>query len=129
MIGALYQIEDKIKDKKLKGVEKRDNMQAHSLAVVDEFFEWAQDQIRRSTGSKKEPFNIALNYAVAREEMLRVYLSDPELKPDTNHLERALRVIPMVRKNWLFASNEVGADTLCVIRSLVVTCKMQGIDP
>ena len=35
----------------------------------------------------------------------------------------------MGRKNWLFAWNEVGADTLCVIQSLIVTCKIQGIDP
>ena len=129
MIGALYQIEDRITKKKLEGVEKRDFRQKHSLPVVNQFFEWVQDQIRRSNGSKKEPFNVALNYAAAREEMLRVYLSDPELQPDTNHLERALRVIPMGRKNWLFAWNEIGADTLCVIQSLIVTCKMQEIDP
>ena len=129
MIGALYNIEDKITEKKLKDVAKRDFRQQHSLPIVNEFFHWVQDRIKRSSGSKKEPFNIALNYAENREPMLRVYLSDPDLQLDTNHLERALRVIPMGRKNWLFAWNEVGADTLCIIQSLIVTCKFQQIDP
>ena len=129
MIGALYHIEDKIKQKKLEGVEKRDFRQTHSLPIVDQFFTWVNDQIRRSNGSSKEPFNIALNYAAVREKMLRIYLDDPDCHPDTNHLERALRVIPMGRKNWLFAWNEIGADTLCIIQSLIVTCKMQQIDP
>ena len=32
-----------------------------------------------------------------------VYLDDPEASIDTNHLERALRIIPVGRKNSLFS--------------------------
>jgi hypothetical protein len=35
---------------------------------------------------------------------------------DTNHLERALRVIPMGRRNWLFAWTELGAKQLDVLQ-------------
>jgi len=55
--------------------------------------------------------------------------SDPEIPIDTNELERALRVIPMGRKNWLFCWTEVGAKYVGVFQSLIVTCKMHGIDP
>ena len=41
-----------------------------------------------------------------RRAGLEVYLDDPDVSIDTNHLERALRVIPMGRKNGLFSWTE-----------------------
>ena len=37
-----------------------------------------------------------------------MFLEDPEVPVDTNHLERRLRPIPMGRCNWLFAWTELG---------------------
>jgi len=48
---------------------------------------------------------------------------------DTNHLERALRPIPLGRKNWLFCWTEVGAERVGQIQSLLSTCVLHGIDP
>jgi hypothetical protein len=48
---------------------------------------------------------------------------------DTNHLERALRVIPMGRKNYLFCWSELGAEQLGILQSLLVTCRLQEINP
>lgn len=48
---------------------------------------------------------------------------------DTNHLERALRAIPMGRKNWNFCWTELGAKHVAIIQSLIVTCRLHGIDP
>ncbi len=53
----------------------------------------------------------------------------PEVLIDTNHLERALRVIPMGRKNLLFAWAEVGAKYVGILQGLPVTCRMHGINP
>ncbi len=58
-----------------------------------------------------------------------MYLADPAVPIDTNHLERALRAIPMGRKNWLFCWTEVGAEYVGKIQSLLVTCRLHGIDP
>ena len=60
---------------------------------------------------------------------LEVFLSDPEVPIDTNHLERALRPIPMGRKAWLFCWTEVGAQKVGIIQSLISTCVIQGVDP
>jgi len=46
-----------------------------------------------------------------------------------NHVERALRVIPMGKKNWMFAWTEVGAELIGVIQSLLVTCRIYEINP
>ena len=75
------------------------------------------------------PLSKALKYVHEREESLKVYLSDPEVPIDTNHLERALRVIPMGRRNWLFCWTEIGAELVGIIQSLLVTCRLHDVNP
>lgn len=53
----------------------------------------------------------------------------PDVPIDTNHLERALRAIPMGRKNWNFCWTELGAKHVGIVQSLIVTCRLHGIDP
>ena len=38
-------------------------------------------------------------------------------------------VIPMGRKSWLFCWTELGAQHVGIIQSLIVTCRLHGIDP
>jgi len=40
-----------------------------------------------------------------------------------------LRPIPLGKKNWLFAWTEIGAERIGIIQSLLVTCRLQGVDP
>jgi len=56
-------------------------------------------------------------------------LSDPDVQIDTNHLERALRAIPLGRKNWMFSWTELGAKHVGIVQSLLVTCRLHDIDP
>lgn len=63
-----------------------------------------------------------------RRRALEVFLGYPDVPIDPNHLERALRAIPMGHRNWLFAWTEAGARELAIIPSLVVKCRLQGIN-
>lgn len=47
----------------------------------------------------------------------------------TNHLQRSLRVILMGRRNWLFSWTEIGAEQVGIIPSLLVTCRIHGVNP
>ena len=58
-----------------------------------------------------------------------MYLGDADVQIDTNHLERALRAIPLGRKNWLFSWAELGAMHVGIVQSLLVTCRLHDIDP
>ena len=40
-----------------------------------------------------------------------------------------LSVGGMGKRNWLFASTEVGARRVGIIQSLMVTCRLHGVDP
>lgn len=75
------------------------------------------------------PLSTAASYAIERKASLSEYLADPAVLIDTNHLERALRAIPMGRKNWLFSWTEVGAEYVSKIQWLLVACRMHGIAP
>ena len=128
-IAQLYQVEKQLQDKGLIGEKKRDYRLAHSKPVVDAFFEWCQGQCQRTDLTPTDPLTKALNYVRNREPSLRVFLEDPDVQPDTNHLEREIRPIPMGRKNWLFCWTEIGAEHVGIIQSLISTCKLHGVNP
>ena len=64
-----------------------------------------------------------------RETELKVFVDDPRVPIDTNHLERGLRPIPLGRRNWLFAWTEIGAQRIGIIQSLLTTCQLQDVEP
>ena len=128
-IAAIYQHEKYIRDKQLNLDDILAHRQQHSEPLVTDFFRWIYQQRQRTDLLPKSPFSKALVYASERETQLRVFLSNPSLQPDTNHLERALRVVPMGRKNYLFCWSEIGAEQLGILQSLMVTCRLQGVNP
>ena len=128
-LGSLYEIEEDIKRAKLKGEAKRLHRLTHSKPLVEKFFEWIDRQFEKQGLLPSNPLTKALAYARTRRAGLEVFLSDPDVPIDTNHLERALRPIPLGRKNWLFCWTEVGAKHAGIVQSLIVTCRLHGIDP
>ena len=129
LIGALYRHEQIIRDRQLEGEQKLTYRTEHSEPVVTAFWAWCDKQCHRADLLPSSPLSKALKYAMARKVSLQVFLADPEVPIDTNHLERGLRVIPTGKKNWLFCWTEIGADRVAVIQSLLVTCRLQGVDP
>jgi transposase len=128
-VGKLYKIEAEIKERKLEGQSKLEVRGDRSRMVVAEFFEWLEEELAASALLPNNPFTEAANYARARRVGLEVFLGNPDLPIDTNHLERTLRAIPMGRKNWLFCWTELGAERVGQIQSLISTCVLHGIDP
>ncbi len=57
------------------------------------------------------------------------YLSDGALDIDNNAAERALRMVAVGRKNWMFAGSDAGGQRAAIIYSLVASCKLCQIDP
>jgi len=129
LIGELYRIEAGIRDTSLTGEAKLKVRAEHSEPAVHAFWRWCESQCQRHDLLPSDPLTKALKYAMARTDSLKVFLSDPAVPIDTNHLERALRPIPMGRKNWLFCWTELGAKQVGIIQSLLVTCKLHGVNP
>lgn len=124
----LYQIEGSICEESLSGDAKRAYRQAHSGPIVQAFFAWLLHQQQHRALLPSDDFTKALNFALKHRASFELFLSEPDLALDTNHVERALRVIPMGRKNWNFCWTELGAKQVGIIQSLIVTCHMHDIN-
>ena len=128
-IAAIYKVEAEIREAGLDGEHKLRHRGNHARPLVDDFFEWCRLEALRAYLVDSDLLSKALAYVAKRKEELKVFLGDPDVPIDTNHPERALRVIPMSRKNWLFCWTEVGAELVGIIQSLPSTCRLQAVDP
>jgi hypothetical protein len=128
-IGVLYRVEQAIRDQQLGGADKRAWRQTHAKAVAETFFAWVEKQFAAQGFLPSSPLTKALAYVRERKDGLLLYLDDPDVEIDTNSLERALRAIPMGKKNWMFCWTELGARQIGMAQSLLVTCKLHDIDP
>jgi transposase len=128
-IAALYGVEEEIREHKLVGKAKQLHRLTYSKPRVEVFFDWVERQLQDQALLPSSPFTKALGDAHHRRAALEVFLTDPDVPIDTNHLERALRVVPMGRRNWLFCWTELGAEHVGIMQSLIVTCRLHGINP
>jgi hypothetical protein len=128
-IGEIYAHEAVIRERALEDEKKLEYRVEHSKPAVDRFFIWLRETLRERLLVPSNPLAKAAHYALEREAPLRVFLENPDVPVDTNHLEREIRPIALGRKNWLFAWTEIGAQHVGVIQSLIRTCRLQTIDP
>lgn len=126
-IRQLYAVEETIRQ--ADSDEIAEVRSCRSRDIVDEFFRWTHGVLLSRLLLPSDPLTKALAYATERESGLRVFLAEPNVPLDTNHLERALRPIPLGRKNWMFCWTELGAAAVGRMQSLLVTCKLQQVDP
>ena len=129
LIGGLYAAEERIREQKLNATKKLDYRLTHAKPLAEQFFAWVNRQFEAQGLLPSNPMTKALAYARERRFGLEVYLTDPEVPIDTNHLERALRAIPVGKKNWMFCWTELGAKHVGIMQSLLVTCRLHGVDP
>src|SRR5258707_5961034 len=70
-----------------------------------------------------------LRRGFTRWEALLRFCDDGRIEIDNNAAERALRVVALGRKNFLFAGSDGGGESAAAIYSLLGSAKLNGIDP
>jgi transposase len=128
-IATFYKEEAVIREHGLKGEAKLAHRGEYTKPLVEDFFAWLKQTVITEVLLPSNPFGHAARYALEREAGLKVFLANPDVPLDTNHLEREIRPIALGRKNWLFCWTEVGARHVGIIYSLVASCRLQGVDP
>lgn len=98
-----------------------------SRGVVETIRAWILE--KRQKYPPKSPLGSAMGYFLNNELELSRFLEDTRVPLDNNAAERALRIIAVGRKNFLFAGNEQGAQNLAILQSVVSTCQMHAINP
>jgi transposase len=124
-IDALFAIERDINghsaDKRLTARQKL------SLPLVTDLETWMREQ--RAKLSRHNEVAGAMDYVLKRWDAFTRFLNDGRICLTNNAAERALRGIALGRKNWLFAGSDRGGRRAATMYSLIVSAKMNNIDP
>ena len=124
-IAALYAIEAEIRGSTPE--IRKAIRQARARPLVDSLNVWLESTL--ATLSRKSDTAAAIRYALSRWPALTRYVHDGHLEIDNNAAERALRVVALGRKNYLFAGSNAGGERAAAIYSLLGTAKLNGLDP
>ena len=71
----------------------------------------------------------ALDYVLTRWMAFTRFLVDGRICLTNNAAERALRGVALGRKAWLFAGSDRGGERAAMMYSLIITAKLNGVDP
>ena len=124
-IGALYAIEKEIRGRAPE--ERRAVRNERSKPLLEALKQWLEATLGKL--SRKSDTALAVRYALSRWEALLRYVDDGRLEIDNNAAERALRVVALGRKNYLFAGSDAGGERAAAIYSLIGSAKLNGLDP
>jgi transposase len=124
-IAVLYAIEDEIRGSTPE--VRRSVRQARAKPLLDRMRTWMEDTLAKL--SRKSDTAAAIRYASSRWQALTRYVDDGHLEIDNNAAERALRVVALGRKNYLFCGSNAGGERAAAIYSLLGSAKLNGLDP
>jgi hypothetical protein len=70
-----------------------------------------------------------MDYILKRWDAFTLFLRDGRVCLSNNAAERALRGIALGQKSWLFECSDRGGQRAAFMYSLIITAKMNDIDP
>jgi transposase len=127
-IDALFDIERGING--LDAAARLEARQRLCAPLVASLHNWMRHQ--RAQMSRHNPVAKAINYLLEKEgrwPAFTRFLEDGRICLTNNAAERSLRGVALGRKSWLFAGSERGGDRAAFIYTLIVSAKMNDIDP
>jgi transposase len=99
----------------------------HVRPLVDELEGWMRSA--RARLSRHNDLSRAMDYMLKRWLAFTRFLDDGEICISNNAAERALRGVALGRKAWLFAGSDRGGQRAADVYSLIVTAKLNDVDP
>jgi hypothetical protein len=127
LIGRLYAVEHRPKTRSLSDEKLPAWRQRHSRRRLDRL-RAELDRLALSV-LPRSPLGKAIGYTLNNWKALRRYTEAAYLSIDNNHSERQIKQLVIGRKNWLFCGSEGGAENAAILFSVIVSCKVAGVDP
>jgi transposase len=124
-IDALFDIERDINGHDAEA--RRTIRQARSAPLVADLHQWLSEQ--RTRLARGNDVARAIDYLLKRWTAFTRFLEDGRICVSNNAAERALRGIALGRRSWLFCGSDRGGQRAAVMYSLIVTAKMNDVDP
>ncbi len=126
-IQELYQVEYDAQNQDADPNQHLKIRQHRSIKILTALHRWLMEQ--QSIHPPKSSMGKAIGYALKQWHELSHFLNNSEVPLDNNASERALRIIALGRKNYLFAGNKDAAENLAGLYSLMATCELHDINP
>jgi transposase len=124
-IDALFEIERAINGHTAEQRQAvRQELSAPLVADLEAWMREARPKLPRGSDVAK-----AMDYMLKRWPAFTRFLHDGRVCLSNNGAERSLRGIALGRKSWLFAGSDRGGQRAAAMYSLIVTAKMNDIDP
>jgi len=124
-IDALFEIERAINGRNAD--QRLVARQTQCVPLVAELESWMRKE--RVKLSRHAEVAKAMDYMLKRWPAFTRFLSDGRICITNNAAERALRGIALGRKSWLFAGSDRGGERAAIMYGLIVTAKLNDIDP
>lgn len=124
-IDALFEIERQING--CTADERKATRQQLSRPLIEDMEIWMREQ--RAKLSRGSDLAKAFDYMLNRWESFTRFLDDGHICLSNNCAERSLRGVALGRKAWLFAGSDRGGQRAAAMYSLIITAKMNRIDP
>jgi transposase len=124
-IDALFEVERSINGKSAQ--ERLDVRRTLSRPLLEDLQLYMREQLARL--SRGHDLAKAFNYVLKRWASFTLFLKDGRVCLSNNAAERGLRGIALGRKSWLFCGSDRGGQRAAAMYSLIVTAKMNGVDP
>jgi transposase len=124
-IDALFEIERSINGKS--AGERLEVRQTLSRPLVEDLQVYMREQLAKL--SRGHDLAKAFNYILKRWASFTLFLEDGRVCLSNNAAERGLRGIALGRKSWLFCGSDRGGRRAAAMYSLIITAKMNGVDP
>ena len=99
----------------------------HLKPLFNKFHQWLLEESVRVM--PRTPMNEAIQYSLNHWAGLTRFLEDGRIPWTNNESERLLRHIVVGRKNFMFRGSDKGADRACVLWSLMMSCRVNGVNP
>ena len=124
-IDALFVIERSINGQSPE--ERLAVRRAESRPLVDDLKVTMREQAAKL--SRGHDLVKAIQYMLNRWPAFTLFLDDGRVCMSNNAAERGLRGVALGRKSWLFCGSDRGGRRAAAMYSLIVTAKMNGVDP
>jgi hypothetical protein len=124
-IDALFDIEREINGHAAQA--RQATRQSLSAPLVADLHRWLGEQ--RGKLARGNDVARAIDYLLKRWTAFTRFLDDGRICLSNNAAERALRGIALGRRSWLFCGSDRGGQRAAVMYSLIVTAKMNDVDP
>ncbi|SCC65021.1 Transposase [Chitinophaga costaii] len=126
-IAKLYKIEAACKEQQLTEQQIKDKRLKEAVPILQELGEWMKKEYLLL--KPKSLIAKALAYSINRWDKLSLYATTGHLNIDNNNIERCMRPVAIGRKNFLFCGSHDAAKRTALLYSLLVTCKLNEVNP